>query len=460
MRKINVLLFLLCILQISLAAQQPEKGQYWVSFTDKAGSPFSIEQPEQFLSKRALERRKKQHILVNKSDLPVSPTYLQELQNAGATILHTSRWLNGATILIEKYSLQVLENQSFISEVQYVGKPQARKLLLRRGAKERDAVEPDELLPEEYGYVLEQTKMINAQTLHEAGFRGKGMLIAVLDGGFSNVDIMPFFDKMRSENRLLATYDFVDKDEHVFESSAHGSQVLSVMAANMPGLMVGTAPDASYLCFKTEDSRGEYLVEESYWIAALEYADSMGVDVVNSSLGYSVFHDAKMNYEYADLDGKTARMSLAADIAFQKGIIIVNAAGNAGNSDWKYIDVPADAKNILTVGAVDHLGLRADFSSFGPTADGRIKPEVVALGKRIGVASIYSPKVNATNGTSFAAPLVAGAVASLWQAFPDKTNAEIIEAIQQSASQAFSPDNELGYGIPDFGRAWELLGKL
>ncbi|MFT4760880.1 MAG: serine protease AprX, partial [Saprospiraceae bacterium] len=223
------------------------------------------------------------------------------------------------------------------------------------------------------------------------------------------------------------------------------------------GLMVGTAPDATYICLKTEDIRGEYLIEECNWVAGLEYADSLGVDVVNSSLGYTIFSDEKMNYSYEDLNGKTGIATRAASLAGQKGMIVVNSAGNEGDTEWKYIDIPADAENILTVGAVKSNLERARFSSVGPAADGRIKPEIVAMGQRVVTASVYGAKVNRSRGTSFSSPIIAGMVAALWQAFPNNTNHEIMQAIIQSSSQVDSPDNELGYGIPDFRMAYQFL---
>jgi subtilisin family serine protease len=246
----------------------------------------------------------------------------------------------------------------------------------------------------------------------------------------------------------------------VFQSSGHGTQVLSTMAALQSGLLVGTAPEASYYLFKTEDTRSEYIQEEFFWIAALEYADSLGVDIVNSSLGYTLYDDSLMSYRLEDLTGQVSMSSRAADIAFHKGMLVVNAAGNEGGGPWGKVSIPADGRHVLSVGAVDPAGQLASFSSTGPTADQRLKPELMALGARTAVVSPYSGNVTGSSGTSFASPVLAGMLASLWSAFPEKTNAELLDAVFRSASQYERPDNQKGYGIPDFQKALELLGEL
>ncbi|RMG81055.1 MAG: peptidase S8 [Bacteroidetes bacterium] len=433
--------------------------KFWVEFADKKDNPYLISQPETFLSPRAIERRKKHGVEVTEADLPVNPQYLHAIRQAGAAIHNTSRWLNGASIIATDSIAGVVKNLAFVRHVRYAGRHMETRLRLRRTGKKRDSIDLPLKLESPYGYAESQIKQVNGDVLHFRGGRGAGMLVAVLDGGFSNVDIMPFFDSLFANERLLATKDFVDGDDYVFESSGHGSQVLSVMAANLPGIMVGTAPDAGYICLKTEDTSSEFLVEECNWVAALEYADSLGADVVNSSVGYTEFSDSTMNYRHDILDGKTALASRAANMAFERGMIVVTSVGNEGNNAWKYLDVPADAIGALAIGAVDMDGRRARFSSLGPSADGRIKPDLAAAGKGVSVASVYSPKVSRSSGTSFSSPLIAGMVAALWSAFPEKTNREIVDAILRSASQYLMPDNELGYGIPDFDKAWKILNE-
>lgn len=437
-----------------------ELQQYRVQFTDKAHSHFRLDRPTAFLSHRALVRRKRQHIPLTDKDLPVSPAYVQRLRQSGVYIQHTSRWLNSALVIAKESDISVVAALPFVDDITYIGKhftkkdiPNTRKN--KRALSRQVAASPR--LPNYYGFVEPQITMLNGDFLHQKGYKGEKMLIAVMDGGFTNVEHMDCFQTLHNRYGLQSAFDVVDGDKTVFESSTHGSKVLSVMAADSPGMMVGTAPAADYICLKTEDVRGEYRSEEFYWIVGLEYADSIGVDVINSSLGYSQFTDSTMNYTYADMDGQRAWASQYSDIAAEVGMIVVNAAGNAGDTEWKYVDTPADGQHVLSVGAVTMENEKANFSSFGPTADGRIKPDVVALGRRIGVASVFTDRVNASNGTSYAAPLVTGLVAALWQAFPDKTNFEIMEAVRQSSSQADAPNNEVGYGLPDFKKAYSIL---
>lgn len=463
MNQITKLLFLIFIFIFSSTSTVLAQGstpitkKYLIEFSDKNNSPYSIQNPTEFLSARAIERRKRQNIPISSSDFPVNPDYIQGLTSFTLDIIHTSKWLNMALVLADEAVMERIERLKFVKSVTYVGKNSGSRLILRRSGKARDDSPAGEKTEEKYGFAEFQNTSINVNSLHDQNYRGKGILIAVLDGGFSNADIMPFFDKVRTEKRFYEHKDFVEGDDYVFDTSSHGSQVLSVMASDIPNVLVGSAPDASYVCLKTEDNSGEYRAEECNWIAALEYADSLGADIINSSLGYTTFSDASMNYSYENLDGKTSIATQAAEIAFTKGMIVVNSVGNEGNTSWKYLDVPADGENVLAVGATDQAGYKTKFSSYGPTPDGRIKPDVSALGKDIAVASIYGTKVKMTKGTSFSSPLVAGAIASLWQAVPNRTNIEIIAAIKLSADRAAKPNNELGYGIPDFGAALDLL---
>lgn len=431
--------------------------KYLVEFSDKNNNPFSVKSPTEFLSPRALARRKKYNIPVTESDLPVNPSYLTALESFTKKIHHSSKWMNTALVTADSKAAEEIAHFPFVKSVRYVGKPAGPNLLLRRSNKKRDSESAPETTEHPHGFAELQNETINIQPLHDLNYRGAGILIAVLDGGFTNTDIMPFFDNVRAESRFLPGRDFTDDDDFVYESTGHGSQVLSVMAADIPYLMVGTAPDATYVCLKTEDTGSEYPAEEVNWVAALEYADSLGADIINSSLGYTTFSDKTFDYAYANLDGKTAFASQAADMAFEKGIIIVSAVGNEGNTPWKYLDVPADAEGVLAVGATDQAGYKARFSSYGPTADGRIKPDVSGPGQDVAVASVYTTEVKASKGTSFSAPLIAGAVAALWQAVPYRSPEEILEAVKLSADRATRPDNQTGYGIPDFAKAWELL---
>jgi len=422
-------------------------GFYWVTFKDKAGTPFSVKNPEDFLSQKALDRRKKTDTPVTAQDLPVNPKYVAQLQNSGATIQYTSRWFNAATVVATAETSKALQSLPCVASVTFVGKAPVASVWKNKAPEgtfdaERKAVPIDSL---HYGYADQQIKQMNGHSLHALGHRGTGITVAVLDGGFTSADKHYVFDSLRTKNLLFPARDFVDNDWQVCESSSHGMQVL-----------VGAAPYAAYVLVKTEDVRSEYRVEECNWIAGLEYADSLGADIVNSSLGYTTFSDKTMDYQYSSLNG-TSDASKAAELATARGMIVVNSAGNEGDSDWKYVGVPADSKGAFSIGAVDSKGKKAGFSSFGPTADGRIKPDVSAAGSRVMAASASSNQIRPTSGTSLSAPLVSGMIAALWSAFPEKTNVEIMDAVRKSGSQAHAPDNELGYGIPDFLRAFTLL---
>jgi hypothetical protein len=222
--------------------------------------------------------------------------------------------------------------------------------------------------------------------------------------------------------------------------------------------LIGTSPDATIVCIRTEEVGSELRIEEDNWIAGAEYADSLGVDVINSSLGYTSFDNREMTYSYQDMDGNTARISIGADIAAKKGILVVNSAGNEGDGVWRYVGAPADADSVMAVGAVDRNRKKANFSSFGPTRDGRIKPSVSARGYQTVVAT-PTYRVDSVNGTSFSSPVMAGMVTSLWQAFPNKTNMEIKNAVEQSGDLATNPNNYLGYGIPDMIKAYQILSN-
>ncbi len=451
--KNHLSLLLLLMMAFSMSAQPLTK--HWIQFTDKKGSPFSVDKPEAFLSQRAIDRRTKHNIKITEQDLPVNPHYLQKIEELGGIVYTSSKWFNAATVHANDEILAKIKALPFVKSTEPVGRYYKKRP--NRTKKERDSKTNYFKIDEHYGFGKKQIQSLNGDVLHRMGFDGEGMLVAVLDGGFSNVDIMPFFDSLRADNRLLEGIDLVDKDKNVYQSSSHGSHVLSTMAANLPGMFIGTGPGATYVCVKTEDVRSELRIEEDNFVAGLEYADSLGVDVVNSSLGYTTFNVQDMSHKYKEMDGKTSRASIGADIASEKGMLVVVSAGNEGNGKWKYIGAPADANHVLAVGAVDRSEKRVSFSSQGPTADGRVKPSVMARGRQTVVGSLYSYQVDSSDGTSFAAPVMAGMVASLWQAFPDKSNFEIKQAIEQSADRHKNPDNKYGNGLPDFYKAYRIL---
>ena len=426
-----------------------------VELMDKNSSAFSLFSPQEYLSPRALERRMYQGISINTLDIPVSSSYLRIVEKL-APIQGKSRWLNALAVHTEsKKVLQEIEGLPFVKAVQPLGK--FRKAKAGKMYSKRPQIDSSKHQESYYGLAETQIKMLGGEKLHQLGFTGKGVQVAIVDGGFRNIYRMTVFDSLFLQERILGKQDFVDGDDFVYESSTHGTSVLSIMAAKQAHLMVGTAPDASYYLFKTEDVRGEYRAEEFYWLLALEYADSVGVDLVNSSMGYTQFRDTSMSYQYKDLDGKSTLISKAAAIASAKGILIVNAAGNTGHKDWHYLSAPADVAEVLTVAAVQRDSSRANFSSWGPTADGRIKPDVAALGKNAAYASIITYDVGYSDGTSYACPIIAGMVASLKQAFPRVQNTALKTAIFNSSTQKNQADASLGYGIPNFFKAYLSL---
>ncbi len=455
-----------CLLCFALPALGQEKTTdnndqqfYWVAFKDKANTPYTVDAPEVFLSPRAIARRQKLGIPVTKEDFPPNPGYLKGITEAGAKVHHTSRWLNAATIYGESAMLPAIKSLPFVDTIWYAGPYRAKgKASVERDAK-MDKLKSKALTGQHYGYGTKQIKAINGDSLHLMGYRGKGVLVAVMDGGFTGVDRSPFFDSLRADNRLLTSMDIVDKDTLVWESSSHGTKVLSTMAANQPEVLVGTAPDATYVCIKTEDTRGEHRIEECHWVAGLEYADSLGADVMNSSLGYTQFDEASMNYTAKDLTGSISVASQAANIAARKGMLVVTSAGNEGSSPWRRIGIPADAAGAFSIGATALNGDLASFSSVGPTADRRIKPDIVAPGAWVTLADAYQYQVTIGSGTSFASPIVAGMVACLREAYPEASVEELLDAIRSSSSQSDLPDVAVGYGMPDFVKAYLALRK-
>ncbi len=451
-------IFSIGLIFLSLFAKAQDK--YVVRFTDKNNSPYSITNPQAFLTQKAIDRRTNQGIAIDLTDLPVNDTYIQGVINAGAVVLNKSKWLNSVTI--QATSPSVLTAISMLPYV--VSTINVARLLPTNPIQNK--FEEESIFPMQqsaittlrsmsvnYGNGTNQANMININAIHDLGFTGQGMTIAVIDAGFLDADLMTCFDSLRANNQILGTWDFADNETNVYDDNYHGAAVLSCMAANIPGDLIGTAPDANYWLLRSEIDPTENIIEEYNWASAAEFADSVGADVINSSLGYTTFDISASDHTYSDMDGQTCPSTIAATMVARKGIIVCNSAGNSGNSSWQYIGAPADADSILTVGAVDASGNYAFFSSTGPSADGRIKPDVADQGQGTYVFVPGGTSSQPANGTSFSSPVLAGAVACFWQAWPNKTNMQIIEAVKRSASQYNNPDAQLGYGIPNFGNA-------
>lgn len=432
---------------------------YWVAFSDKNNSEYSLSSPEDFLSLRAIERRTKQNIEIDSLDLPVNSNYITQVLNLGVTFVHASKWLNGITVKVEIDSFEIKAGKlPFVKEIQRTKTKLTTKSAINK-FRENGNHENVPIDTSLYGPSVYQTGIMNGQYLHNQNFKGQGMQIAVLDGGFYNANSYFAFDSLWANNQVLGIKDFVNPAADFFSTHYHGMSVLSCMGGNVPGELIGTAPKASYWLLRSEDTDTEFLIEEDNWVAAAEFADSVGVDVINSSLGYYVFDDPEMNHTYADMDGKTTRVTRGANIAASRGILVFASAGNEGNDPWKYLIAPSDGDSVIGVGAVNKDSIPAFFTSFGPSFDGDIKPNVSGIGLSTWLMR-YEGVLGFANGTSFSSPVMAGMGASLWSAVPYASAKDVKNAIERSAHQFQHPDSLLGYGIPDFKMAFLELFNM
>ncbi len=457
MKFLKILAFLLFFYQSSFA----QNAQYFVAFRYKK-SNFDLQHPLQYLSQKAIDRRTRQGIGIDSSDLPVVKFYVDSVKNHSIKIAGISKWLNGAIVEVTDSSqLNYLLTLPFVMRYEKV--KAAEKSISATKFKEQIS-QPLSTANccdyTYYGWTSNQVIQMHGEALHQQNFQGQNMQIAILDAGFIGVEHNSAYQNLWQENRILGFHNFTFQTDSVFTDAEHGGNVLSCMGVNLPGQFVGTAPQASFYLFETENNYSENLVEEYFWSVGAEHADSIGVDLINSSLGYTTFDFVPNNHVYAhDMNGHTNPSSIAASMAGQKGILVCVAAGNEGANNWHYISSPADADNILTVGAVDDNRHHAFFSSFGPSADGRVKPDVCAKGLNTAVIT-KDNYIAQGSGTSFASPTLCGLAACLWQKYPNKTAAEVRKAIQQSAHLYATPDDSMGYGIPDFRLADMILSGV
>ncbi len=462
---INIIPLLFLSLFFHFAIAQTTSTKYWVQFKDKNSSPFSLKDPSAYLSQKAIERRNKQNILIGSNDLPVNPAYVADVRAIGGiSILNQSKWFNAILVSSSDTNrINTIKALPFVKNIRKIETSQTVKSISKFesdngksavSAEKSDNPSASSVL--NYGSSFKQANQIGADCMHNLGYQGQGMTVAVLDAGFFDVNILPAFDSLRLNNQLLGTRDFISGDTMVYEDFPHGMNVLSCMVGNLPGKIIGTAPKAKYWLLRTEDANSESISEEITWLVGAEFADSVGADIINSSLGYNYFDNSSNNHTYSDMDGNTTIITKAADLAASKGIMVVSSAGNFGGPPWYKISAPADADSILTVGAVDSTGFIASLSSRGPTFDGRIKPNTVARGLNAVIAA-NGGDITTSSGTSFSSPITAGAVACLWQANPSVTNMQLLYAIQESSSQFSNPDSIKGYGIPNFCVANTIL---
>ncbi|CAN5888114.1 hypothetical protein BH11BAC4_BH11BAC4_20750 [soil metagenome] len=466
MRKTSLVFLITIITSLSASAQF---SRYIIKFRDKGTNPFTIANPSQYLTQRALDRRSRYNIAIDSSDLPVTPGYIDSVRLSGnVTILNSSKWLNQVAIqTTDAAALAKINSFPFVLSSSPIAARTGTGLDMPVNKKMDSSIAGN--IPAinrpagindyyHYGLSSGQVKIHQGDFLHNHGFRGEGMQMAVLDAGFYHYKSLQTFDSIRT-NQILGTWDFVAREESVDEDYSHGMQCLSTIAANIPGVFVGTAPKTSFYLYRTEDVSSEYPIEEQNFAAGTERADSLGVDICSVSLGYNQFDNSIFNYTYGDMNGNTTISARAAAAAAKKGILMVIAAGNEGNNSWHYLITPSDADSVLSVGAVDTTGIVGSFSSYGPSGDGQVKPAVAAVGVFAVVANTANGLPSYGFGTSFACPNMAGISSCLWQAFPEVSNMDIINTLESSANNFNTPDNRTGYGVPDAKKAFVMLQK-
>lgn len=429
----------------------------WVFFNSKENVANYIANPTSMLTDRAIARRTNQGIPIVYSDVPITPSHITTVSNAtGITYKAKSKWLNAVHVLGTQADINALSGLSFVDHIEFANDALNAGGRVANEQQNNLAVDKwnsplNQRVAYNYGDATNQIQMFNGHKLHEDDYTGSGIMIAVMDAGFPNVDTNPGFQRIRDNAQIKGGYDFVNRSTNFYTGNSHGANVLSDISGYLDGQFVGTAPDADVYLFITEDVGSETPVEESYWVEAAEEADRLGVDIINTSLGYIRYDNNAYSYDYTtDLDGSNSFITRGAELAFSKGMILVNSAGNSGNdATWDgRVGVPADGPNVLSIGAVNASGNYASFSSRGPTSDNRIKPDVVVQGQAAYIINT-SGNVVTTNGTSFSSPILAGGIACLWQALPNKTNAEIVQIVKESASIYSTPNYNLGYGIPN-----------
>ncbi|MDI1316363.1 S8 family serine peptidase [Flavobacterium sp.] len=453
-------LFIISLLLISFFGYSQEDA--WVYFTNKPESQYYFDNPLQMLSQRSLDRRTIQNIVIDLKDVPIHQPYVDQISASnGIEVKAKSKWFNAVHVRGSIADIQNLSSLSFVDHLQFANRNlngsnkiktskitnNSKSAALHKGSK---IAETNSAFL--YGNSANQVNMLHVDYLHNQNYTGSGKIIAVMDAGFPNVNVVAPFQRLRDNNQILGGYNFVNRNDNFYTGNSHGTLVLSTMGGYVENELVGTAPDANYYLFITEDAATENPVEESNWVEAAEVADSLGVDIITTSLGYSDYDNPNYSYTYADMNGTTSFISRGADIAFSRGMICVVSAGNSGSTVNPNISVPADAYTVLSVGAVKSDGVYATFSSIGPSFDGRVKPDVMAQGQN-SVLSNASGTITTASGTSFSGPIMAGAIASIWQAAPGLNNQQIVTFVKESADRFTNPTNQYGYGIPDFQQA-------
>lgn len=427
----------------------------WVYFNAKPNAQTYFDTPLKMLSQRALDRRTRQNIPLDSKDIPISTLYINQIQFAtGITVKAKSKWLNALHIRGTVAAINALKNLPIVEKIVFANRSLNPTAKMVSTAKPKAVSNKLEIqIDFAYGSSANQIQMLNGHLLHQQNYTASDKIIAIMDAGFPGVNTAQPFQRLRDQNKILGGYDFVHRSTTFYSGNNHGTMVLSSMGGYKENALIGTAPDASYYLFITEDTASENPIEESLWVEAAEKADSLGVDVINTSLGYFGYDNPNYSHIYADMSGNTNFISKGANIAFSRGMIVVASAGNEGGTSEPHVGAPAEATEVIAVGAVTASKALASFSSIGPSFDGRIKPNIMAQGQNSVLSDEFGNIVTA-NGTSFSGPIMAGMIASLWQAFPNKTNQEIRQLVQASSDRFKTPNAQFGYGIPDFG--WAL----
>ncbi|MFN2440107.1 MAG: S8 family serine peptidase, partial [Chitinophagaceae bacterium] len=461
-----------CLVLFFFTATQIANAQvtrYLVKFRNKNFTPFTLTNPSAYLSQRSIDRRSGYGIGYDSTDLPITPRYIDSITKfTSVTVLNISKWLNQVSVQTsDAGAISAINNYSFVESVSPIA---ARRSPDFNDFERSEKMDDDPIRSSvfnttnttadffNYGQSFGQVHIHNGEFLHNIGLRGQNMIIGMLDAGYTNYLTVRAFDSARANGQILGTWDFVQKHENVNEDHSHGMQCFSTIAANIPGQFVGTAPKAGFYLFRSEDAATEYPIEEHNWVCAAERVDSVGGDLISSSLGYTSFEAPIQSHTYAEMNGNTTIAAMGADLAAKKGILVLNAAGNDGANGWKFIGTPADGDSVLAVGAVDVNGAVAAFSSFGPSSDGQVKPDVAAVGINA-VVQFPNNTIARNNGTSFATPIMAGLATCLWQGFRELNNMKIINALRQAGNTANAPNDRIGYGIPDVKKAVMSLLK-
>ena len=450
-------LLLFCLL-VGYSTVNAQTELVFVYFTGKPNKAAFYANPLSELTQKSLNRRTSLGIPLNDQDAPIEQSYIQNLQNLGFTVTDYSKWLNGAAVNATPAQITALQAQPYVSSVGRFARNNSSVPKTVYQDKWKSSSETQKTLTVfDYGSGSAQIDQINVRPLHLAGFTGTGISIAVIDAGFPYVDTGSAFERLRNNNRIKAVYDFVTKTSNVYSTaiSNHGSAVLGAIGGYIENTFVGSAPDADFYLYRSENSVGEIPEEELYWIEAAEEADRKGVDIITTSLGYNVFDDSRYSYTYSDMNGTTSFIARAAEIAANKGIFVLAAAGNSGLQPWHYIMTPADNAKVFSIGSVDAAGSPSGFSSYGPNALGVVKPDGSARGTAS--ATVTNSTLTSVGGTSIATPIAAGGVACFIQAFPSMNRELMRTKLRQTASLYPAHTDQMGYGILNFGNLYNQV---